>query len=296
MSQSKMCPRSTLQYLHSFQFTVVRPAGLRAPIVRPAIRTFRTTKSLLVSRASNMAESTMDVVGSGVEFMESHLKWSDRTHLCAQIAEAKTNDTVTVCGWIERHRNLGGLLFLDVRDHSGMVQVVVDDDVPEHIGNIAERVRNEWVVSVTGKVRARKDPNPNMPTGQVELVPEQVQVLNIVTKPLPFPLTQHEGEEPPREEMRLKHRVVDLRRPVVAKNLRLRHAISKSIRRFLEDEHDFIEIETPILTKSTPEGARDYLVPSRVHPGEWYALPQSPQLFKQMLMIAGYDRYYQVRT
>jgi aspartyl-tRNA synthetase len=242
------------------------------------------------------ADESMDLAQSGLDFLHGHLQWAPRTHYCGSIQESDDGDTVTICGWVDRHRNLGGLLFLDIRDSTGVVQVVVDDDASDHVSHVGDRVRNEWVVSITGAVRKRKDPNAKMKTGQVEITASDIQVLNVVTKSLPFTLSENDevkGDEL-REELRLKNRVLDLRRPAVASKLRLRHEITKSVRRFLEDEHDFIEVETPILTKSTPEGARDYLVPSRIHHGEWYALPQSPQLFKQMLMIAGYDRYYQI--
>jgi len=155
--------------------------------------------------------TTVDIVGSGLEFLQGHLKWNSRTHFCGQIRESDVADTVTICGWVDRHRDLGGLIFLDIRDHTGMVQVVVDDEASEHIANLAERVRNEWVVSISGVIRRRKDPNPNMATGQVELVIQDIQVLNLVTKSLPFPLSEHEESEAPREEIRLKNRVLDLR-------------------------------------------------------------------------------------
>lgn len=241
-------------------------------------------------------QESMDLVMSGLDFVtHGFMKWNPRSHLCGALGEQDDGSDVTVCGWVDRHRNLGGLLFVDIRDHTGVVQVVVDDDASDHVSHIGDRLRNEWVVSITGKVRRRKDPNAKLKTGQIEVMATDIQVLNVVTKSLPFALSEHEGDaDELREELRMKNRVLDLRRPAVAQKLRLRHEITKSVRRFLEDEHDFIEIETPILTKSTPEGARDYLVPSRIHHGEWYALPQSPQLFKQMLMIAGYDKYYQI--
>lgn len=241
-------------------------------------------------------QESVDLAMSGLDFVtHGFMKWNPRSHLCGALGEKDDGSNVTVCGWVDRHRNLGGLLFVDIRDHSGVVQVVVDDDASDHVSHIGDRLRNEWVVSITGKVRRRKDPNAKLKTGQIEVMATDIQVLNVVTKSLPFALSEHEGDaDELREELRMKNRVLDLRRPAVAQKLRLRHEITKSVRRFLEDEHDFIEIETPILTKSTPEGARDYLVPSRIHHGEWYALPQSPQLFKQMLMIAGYDKYYQI--
>ena len=260
--------------------------------VKPGCRT--NLHSCAASAAA--ADESVDLAQSGLDFLHGHLQWAPRTHYCGTIQESNDGDTVTVCGWVDRHRNLGGLLFLDIRDSTGVVQVVVDDDATDHVSHVGDRVRNEWVVSITGVVRKRKDPNAKLKTGQVEITASDIQVLNVVTKSLPFALSENDevkGDEL-REELRLKNRVLDLRRPAVASKLRLRHEITKSVRRFLEDEHDFIEVETPILTKSTPEGARDYLVPSRIHHGEWYALPQSPQLFKQMLMIAGYDRYYQI--
>ena len=251
----------------------------------------------LARPSSNSAyDSSVDMASTGLDFMtHSFLHWTPRTTHCGELTSDDADKIHTINGWIDRYRNMGGLLFLDVRDHTGVVQVVVDDDASEHVARIGDRLRNEWVVSITGAVRNRKDPNPKMKTGAIELSATNIEVLNVVTKSLPFALSEHEEQkEELREELRMKNRVLDLRRPVVANKLRMRHEITKSVRRFLEDEHDFIEVETPILTKSTPEGARDYLVPSRIHHGEWYALPQSPQLFKQMLMIAGYDKYYQI--
>lgn len=264
-------------------------------------------------------DESIDLATSGIDFMHGHLQWNSRTRYCGELGESDVDAEVTVCGWVDRHRNLGGLLFLDIRDHTGVVQVVVDDDASDHVTHVGDRLRNEWVVSISGGVRRRKDPNATMKTGQIEMTAKDIQVLNVVTKSLPFTMSESDESVVIGEELRLRNRVLDLRyvvcmrttcmfcsvfvgvmyivmcrRPIVAEKLRLRHEITKSVRRFLEDEHNFIEVETPILTKSTPEGARDYLVPSRIHHGEWYALPQSPQLFKQMLMIAGYDRYYQV--
>lgn len=229
------------------------------------------------------------------------MTWPSRTHGCGTLRETLVGDKVRVCGWVDRHRDLGGILFLDIRDHSGVIQVMVDPvAVKAAVASAARRVRNEWVVTITGTVGKRKDPNPRLPTGAVELVEvEDLEILNDVSKPLPFAVgfTVEDAKKEsgvPKEELRLKHRVLDLRRPLMARNLKLRHSLVRNIRRYLEDTHDFIEVETPILTRSTPEGARDYLVPSRVQPGDWFALPQSPQLFKQLLMVAGYDRYYQI--
>lgn len=183
---------------------------------------------------------------------------------------------------------------MDVRDHTGLLQVVFEPQTQPEASKLGARLRSEWVVCVKGQLRLRKDPNPKMPTGAVELLASEVTVLNTVSRPLPFAVSDAEEKEQAREEVRLRHRVLDLRRPRMAANLRMRHALVRCMRRFLEDDQGFIEVETPMLTRSTPEGARDYLVPSRLQAGEWYALPQSPQLFKQMLMVAGYDRYYQI--
>lgn len=221
------------------------------------------------------------------------LSWPSRTHGCGTLRVSDVGEKVTVCGWVDKYRNLGGLLFLDVRDHTGILQVISDPRNPELAG-VGDALRQEWVVEIRGTVRARKDINPKMSTGDIELAAGAITVLNTVNRPLPFPVSLSDEKEPPREELRLKNRVLDLRRPRMADNLRTRHAIVRAMRRFLEDEHGFVEVETPMLTRSTPEGARDYLVPSRLAAGDWYALPQSPQLFKQMLMVSGIDRYYQI--
>jgi aspartyl-tRNA synthetase len=190
---------------------------------------------------------------------------------------------------------MGGLVFADVRDHTGLCQIVSDDASTEPEALLRLRVaRNEWVVAVTGVVRRRKDGNDAMPTGDVEIVLVSMTVLNTVDKPLPFSISGGGNGSETSEEVRLKHRVLDLRRPAMRENLRLRANTVKRLRNVLEEKYDFMEIETPLLTRSTPEGARDYLVPSRLQPGNCYALPQSPQLFKQMLMVSGVDRYYQV--
>ena len=266
-------------------------------------------RSFLSTTTTTLAATTDQPLSTHPEttVVEPNLTWPGRTHGCGTLTEDTVSINtapITICGWVDRHRNLGGILFLDIRDHTGIVQVVVDPSSRPEIAAKAERLRSEWVVAVTGHVEKRKDPNPRIPTGAIELIATDVKVLNAVTRPLPFFISQAasggSGEEAstggdvPREELRLKNRVLDLRRPQMASNLRLRHSLIRCIRRYLEDFHGFIEIETPILTRSTPEGARDYLVPSRLQPGEWYALPQSPQLFKQMLMVAGYDRYYQI--
>eukprot|EP00879_Flechtneria_rotunda_P005085 GHRR01005363.1.p1 GENE.GHRR01005363.1~~GHRR01005363.1.p1 ORF type:complete len:690 (+),score=231.65 GHRR01005363.1:2113-4182(+) len=226
--------------------------------------------------------------------LDNTMTWPSRTHGAGTLTADNAAKDVTVCGWVDRNRNLGGLGFMDVRDHTGLLQVVFEPQTEPEASRLGARLRSEWVVAIKGQLRLRKDPNPKMPTGAVELLAREVTVINTVTRPLPFPVSAAEEQEPAREEVRLRHRVLDLRRSRMAANLRLRHRLVRVIRRFLDDEAGFIEVETPILTRSTPEGARDYLVPSRVQAGAWYALPQSPQLFKQMLMVAGCDRYYQI--
>lgn len=212
-----------------------------------------------------------------------------RSEYCGRVARGHLGQTVTLCGWTHRRRDHGGVIFIDLRDREGLVQVVCNPDRVE-LFRLAESVRNEYVLRVVGHVRARPDGtvNANLPTGEIEIVAETLEILNPSATP-PFQL----DDEHLSENVRLTHRVLDLRRPVMQKNLRLRHRVAQAFRQFL-DAQGFIDIETPMLTRSTPEGARDYLVPSRVHPGQFFALPQSPQLFKQMLMVSGFDRYYQI--
>jgi len=212
-----------------------------------------------------------------------------RTHYCGEVNASHVDQIVTLCGWNHRRRDHGGVIFIDLRDREGLAQIVCDPDRPEMF-KIAEDVRNEYVLKVTGKVRRRPagTENANLASGEIEILCHELEVLNAAVTP-PFQL----DEENLSENVRLTHRVIDLRRPQMQKNLMLRYKVAMAFRRFL-DEKGFIDIETPMLTKSTPEGARDYLVPSRVHPGQFFALPQSPQLFKQLLMVAGYDRYYQI--
>ncbi|MDE5110450.1 MAG: aspartate--tRNA ligase, partial [Trichodesmium sp. St7_bin2_1] len=218
-----------------------------------------------------------------------------RTHYCGQINSNNIEETVNLCGWVDRRRDHGGVIFLDLRDRSGIVQIVSDPERTPDSYQIAGNIRNEYVVQITGRVSRRPEEslNPKLPTGEIEIYADDIQLLNGLGKQLPFQVSTAETETV-REELRLKYRYLDLRRERMTRNLLLRHEVIKAVRRFLEDEQNFVEIETPILTRSTPEGARDYLVPSRVHPGEWFALPQSPQLFKQMLMVSGFDRYYQI--
>lgn len=218
-----------------------------------------------------------------------------RTHYCGNIRSEHVGATVTVCGWVDRRRDHGGVIFVDVRDRTGVVQIAGDPVRTPQAYPIAESLRNEYVVRVTGRVCQRPEDslNPKIATGEIEIYAESIELLNKVEKQLPFQVSTAEAESV-REDLRLKYRYLDLRRERMAKNLKLRHDVVKAIRRFLEDRENFMEVETPILTRSTPEGARDYLVPSRVNPGEWFALPQSPQLFKQLLMVSGCDRYYQI--
>jgi aspartyl-tRNA synthetase len=212
-----------------------------------------------------------------------------RSEYCGLINRGHLGRSVTLCGWVHRRRDHGGVIFIDLRDREGLVQVVCDPDSPETF-KTADRLRAEYVIRVEGKVRERPagTVNPELATGEVEVLAQAIAILNPSLAP-PFQI----DDEHLSETVRLENRVLDLRRPAMQKNLRLRYRVAMAVRRFL-DQHGFIDIETPMLTRSTPEGARDYLVPSRVHPGEFYALPQSPQLFKQMLMVAGYDRYYQI--
>lgn len=218
-----------------------------------------------------------------------------RTHYCGHLRAAQIGETVTLYGWVDRRRDHGGVIFIDLRDRSGLVQVVSDPERTPTSFETADKLRNEYVVRVTGKVSQRPEAslNSKLPTGEVEIYADAIQLLNGVSKQLPFQVSTAESESV-KEELRLRFRYLDLRRERMARNLQLRHGVIKAIRRFLEDEEQFTEVETPILTRSTPEGARDFLVPSRVNPGEWFALPQSPQLFKQLLMVAGVDRYYQI--
>lgn len=212
-----------------------------------------------------------------------------RTHYCGHLNREHIGQTVTLCGWAHRRRDHGGVIFIDLRDREGMAQIVIDPDTPEAFAN-AETVRNEFVLKVVCKVRARPEGtvNTNIPTGEVEMLATEIEILNPSLTP-PFML----DDDNLTETVRLEHRYIDLRRPAMQKNLMLRYKVAKNLRDYL-DENGFIEVETPMLTRSTPEGARDYLVPSRVHHGQFFALPQSPQLFKQLLMVSGFDRYFQI--
>ena len=211
-----------------------------------------------------------------------------RSHYCGQVDESLTGRIITVAGWAQRRRDHGGVIFVDLRDRTGLLQIVFDPDRAS-VFSMAERVRNEFVLSVTGMVRARPvgTANSNLKSGQVELLCQELEILNR-SEPLPFQL-----DETVSEEVRLRFRYLDLRREEMRERLLLRHRIAQALRGYL-DEAGFVDIETPMLSKATPEGARDYLVPSRTHAGKFFALPQSPQIYKQLLMISGFDRYYQI--
>lgn len=212
-----------------------------------------------------------------------------RTHMNGRVTESLIGQDVQLKGWVQKRRDLGGLIFIDLRDRTGIVQVVVRPE-NEAVHKLAESIRSEYVLDIKGTVLERENKNPNMPTGNIEVIASEINILN-AAKMTPIPI----GDEAENvsEDLRLKYRYLDLRRPALQETFRLRSKASNTIRNFLTEE-EFLEVETPILTKSTPEGARDYLVPSRVHGGEFYALPQSPQLFKQLLMVAGFDRYFQI--
>jgi len=213
-----------------------------------------------------------------------------RSHYCGHLNESHIDQTVTLCGWVHRRRDHGGVIFLDLRDREGIAQVVVDPDTEEAFAN-ADRVRSEFVIRLTGRVRNRPEgtTNPEMPTGMIEVLGKELEILNASETP-PFQLDEHTNVG---EDVRLKYRYMDLRRPEIQNRLAFRSKVTTAIRNYLDAE-GFLDVETPILTKATPEGARDYLVPSRTHPGSFFALPQSPQLFKQLLMVSGMDRYYQI--
>ncbi|MBF7687773.1 aspartate--tRNA ligase [Acinetobacter rathckeae] len=214
-----------------------------------------------------------------------------RTHYCGLLTEAQIDQTVTLCGWVHRRRDHGGVIFLDMRDRDGLVQVVIDPDTPEAFAT-ADKVRSEFVLKITGRVRKRYEgtENANMVSGQIEVLGKEIEVLASSETP-PFPLNDENTTVS--EDIRLKYRFLDIRRPEMLDRLRFRSKVTNLIRNYLDD-HGFLDVETPILTRATPEGARDYLVPSRVSNGSFYALPQSPQLFKQLLMVGGIDRYYQI--
>ena len=223
--------------------------------------------------------------------MAESMKGLHRTHRCTEVTTAQIGETVTVMGWVQKSRNKGGIIFVDLRDRSGILQIIFEEsDIGTQGFEKAYKLRSEFVIAVVGRVEARSGAvNDNLATGKIEIRAKEMRILSEAQTP-PFPI---EGNSKTKEELRLKYRYLDLRRPDLQRNLMLRSRVATITRQFLSDE-GFLEIETPMLCKSTPEGARDYLVPSRVHPGNFYALPQSPQLFKQLLMCSGYDRYFQL--
>ena len=223
--------------------------------------------------------------------MAESMRGLKRSHRCTEVSNKNIGETVTVMGWVQKRRNLGSLIFIDLRDRSGILQLVFDENCVQSEGFAkAETLRNEFVIAAVGKVQKREGAvNDNLKTGDIEIVVSELRILSEALTP-PFPI---EDGANTKDELRLKYRYLDLRKPRLQRNLKVRSEITTLVRSFLAEE-GFLEIETPMLTKSTPEGARDYLVPSRVHPGTFYALPQSPQLFKQLLMCSGYDRYLQI--
>ncbi|HLR34011.1 MAG TPA: aspartate--tRNA ligase [Tissierellales bacterium] len=212
-----------------------------------------------------------------------------RTHMCGELREVHMDEDIVLMGWAQRSRNLGSLIFVDLRDTTGISQIVFDSNYSEENFEKAKKIRSEYVLAIKGKVRKRESVNEEIPTGYIEVLVDELRILDKAETP-PIYIKDNDDVQ---ESMRLKYRYLDLRKPFMQRNLKTRHKAASTVRRFL-DENNFVEIETPMLTKPTPEGARDYLVPSRVNPGEFYALPQSPQLMKQLLMVAGMDRYYQI--
>ena len=212
-----------------------------------------------------------------------------RTGYCGTFTAANIGQEIAVCGWVQRQRNLGGLIFVDLRDRTGLLQLSFDDSTPKDLFEKAASLRGEYVIAAKGLVRERESKNPDLPTGDIEVKVTELRLLAKAATP-PFEIVENSDVK---DAVRLKYRYLDLRRPDMQRMIALRHKIVKICRDYF-DEQGFLEIETPILTKSTPEGARDYLVPSRVHPGKFYALPQSPQQYKQLLMLAGFDRYFQI--
>ena len=222
--------------------------------------------------------------------MAESMKGLKRTHRCAELSSVNTGEKVTVMGWVQKNRNKGGIVFVDLRDRSGILQIVFEGEDKAELIEKAAKLRSEFVIAVVGNVEARSGAvNENLATGEIEIRAEELRILSESETP-PFPIEENSKTK---EELRLKYRYLDLRRPDLQRNLMMRSKVATLTRQFLSEE-GFLEIETPVLGKSTPEGARDYLVPSRIHPGSFYGLPQSPQLFKQLLMCSGYDRYFQI--
>ncbi|CAD6239742.1 unnamed protein product [Miscanthus lutarioriparius] len=290
---SRLKPRPSA--LHLRRLLPLSTASTSASVPAPQLRTLASAAATDAAATPPEEAAAPAAAGAKVERLQP-LQWPARDALCGKLGAGDAGRRVRLCGWVALRRAHAGLTFLTLRDRSGMVQVTTLPEYAE-VYNIVNKLRVESVVAVEGVIQPRPVDaiNADMKTGAIEVVADRVLVLNSVTRSLPFPVTIADTvKEKFPEEIRLRFRVLDLRRPQMQSNLRLRHNVVKLIRRYLEDEHEFVEIETPVLSKSTPEGARDYLVPSRVQPGTFYALPQSPQLFKQMLMVSGFEKYYQI--
>ncbi|XP_034918530.1 aspartate--tRNA ligase, chloroplastic/mitochondrial [Populus alba] len=262
-----------------------------------SLSTKHTRTLVALSAAASSSSSSPETILKQQQQPKDTLLWVSRTNFCGQLSINDVGARVRLCGWVALHRVHGGLTFFNLRDHTGVVQVATLPDEFPDAHSIINDLRVEYVVVVEGVVRSRpvESVNKKMATGFIEVVAEHAQLLNAVKAKLPFLVTTVDGaKDSVKEEIRLRYRCLDLRRQQMSSNIMLRHRVVKLIRRYLEDVQGFVEIETPILSRSTPEGARDYLVPSRIQPGTFYALPQSPQLFKQMLMVSGFDKYYQI--
>ncbi|PIN19771.1 Aspartate--tRNA(Asn) ligase [Handroanthus impetiginosus] len=249
------------------------------------------------SSSETLSVATPKQVNSAGDSNTNALQWVSRTDFCGELSEPDIGKRVRLCGWVALHRVHGGLTFLNLRDYTGVVQITTLPDEFPQAHSVVNDLSIEYVIAVEGVVRRRPTEaiNKKLKTGSIEVAAERVDVLNAVKTKLPFLVTTAEdAKDSAKEEIRLRYRCLDLRRPNMHSNIMLRHRVVKLIRRYLEDVHGFVEIETPILSRSTPEGARDYLVPSRIQPGAYYALPQSPQLYKQMLMVSSFDKYYQI--
>ncbi|KAI4367544.1 hypothetical protein MLD38_023272 [Melastoma candidum] len=267
-----------------------KPFSSPSAIRRPSRST--STSSASIAHVAEDSRGNPKAVEDG-----GRMEWVSRTRFCGELSEGDVGQRVRLCGWVALHRVHGGLAFFNLRDHTGIVQITTLPNEFPLAHSIINDLRLEYVVSVEGSIRSRpaESINKRMKTGTIEVAAEQLQILNSVRSKLPFLVTSGDDvSDTMKEEIRLRYRYLDLRRQQMNSNIILRHRVVKFIRRYLEDVHGFVEIETPILSRSTPEGARDYLVPSRVQPGTFYALPQSPQLFKQLLMVSGFDRYYQI--
>ena len=263
-------------------------------VASAASRDALTPRHAHKSRPRRASYATTPRASAG-DAVPARLEWPSRDCYAGALRETDVGRAVTLCGWIDKSRDMGGIAFADVRDHTGIAQIVADDDASAEVKKVFGELRQECVVRVKGEVRRRLNVNTKTATGLIEIVASEITILNTVARSLPFGISESaQDKEEIKEETRLENRVLDLRRPQMQRNLKLRHQTLRALRKVLEDDYGFLEVETPMLTRSTPEGARDYLVPSRLKPGGAYALPQSPQLFKQMLMVAGVDRYYQV--